>query len=122
MPSSSSHAASGPGAPWRPDARKWRACPTEPRRAGATQGAPLELPIPPAGGSVEPRFYRRHTVTHPRLLTALASGLTLALTAVAAPRLALAQTAPGSATERLNPVPPEERAAGWRLFFDGHSA
>src|SRR2546430_6387082 len=54
-------------------------------------------------------------------MTALASGLTLAATAVAAPHVALAQTATGSATERLNILTPEERAAGWRLLFDGHS-
>jgi len=60
-------------------------------------------------------------VTHARLVAALASGLTLALTAVAAPHLALAQTASGSATERLNILTPQERAAGWRLLFDGHS-
>ncbi len=60
-------------------------------------------------------------MTHARLVTALASGLTLALTAVAAPRMALAQAATGSATERLNILTPEERAAGWRLLFDGHS-
>src|SRR5438105_13022331 len=61
------------------------------------------------------------TVTHARLVTALASGLILAATGVAAPRIALAQTATGSATERLNILTPEERAAGWRLLFDGHS-
>jgi len=60
-------------------------------------------------------------VTYARLMTALASGLTLAATAVAAPHLALAQSASGSATERLNILTPEERAAGWRLLFDGHS-
>ncbi|PYO28713.1 MAG: DUF1080 domain-containing protein [Gemmatimonadetes bacterium] len=43
------------------------------------------------------------TVTTARLVTAVARGLTLALTAVAAPRIALAQTASGSATERLIP-------------------
>jgi 3-keto-disaccharide hydrolase len=61
------------------------------------------------------------TVTHAKLVAALASGLTLALTAVTAPRMALAQAATGSATERLNILTPEERAAGWRLLFDGHS-
>ena len=60
-------------------------------------------------------------MTHARLVTALVSRLLLAVTAVAAPRIVLAQTATGSATERLNILTPEERAAGWRLLFDGHS-
>ncbi len=60
-------------------------------------------------------------MTHARLVTALASGLLLAVAAVAAPRIALAQSATGSATERLNVLTPEERAAGWRLLFDGHT-
>src|SRR5207302_6217171 len=60
-------------------------------------------------------------VTTARLVTALAGGLILAVAAVAAPRTALAQTATGSATERLNILTAEERAAGWRLLFDGHS-
>src|SRR5438552_17964079 len=40
---------------------------------------------------------------------------------MAVPQLVLAQAASGSATERLNILTPEERAAGWRLLFDGHS-
>src|SRR5438046_10708927 len=35
--------------------------------------------------------------------------------------MALAQAATGRATERLNILTPEERAAGWRLLFDGHT-
>src|SRR5207237_8363324 len=42
------------------------------------------------------------------------------VTAVAGPRMAMAPTDSGSATERLNILTPEERAAGWRLLFDGH--
>ncbi|HEV8303592.1 MAG TPA: DUF1080 domain-containing protein [Gemmatimonadales bacterium] len=39
-----------------------------------------------------------------------------------APHMALAQqAASGSAAARLNTLTPEERAAGWRLLFDGHS-
>jgi len=39
-----------------------------------------------------------------------------------APHMALAQqSASGSAAMRLNTLTPEERAAGWRLLFDGHS-
>ena len=41
--------------------------------------------------------------------------------ALMVPQLVLAQAASGSATERLNILTPEERAAGWRLLFDGHS-
>jgi 3-keto-disaccharide hydrolase len=38
------------------------------------------------------------------------------------PPIALAQqAASGSAAARLNTLTPEERAAGWRLLFDGHS-
>jgi len=58
-------------------------------------------------------------VTTARLVTALARGLTLALTAVAAPRIALAQTGAGRPAAQLNTLTPEERAAGWRLLFDG---
>src|SRR5947208_14808664 len=40
-----------------------------------------------------------------------------------APHMALAQqSASGSAAMRLNTLTPEERAAGWRLLFDGHSS
>ena len=49
----------------------------------------------------------------------LAACVAAALMAV--PQLVLAQAASGSATERLNILTPEERAAGWRLLFDGHS-
>src|SRR2546430_13127852 len=90
------------------------------RRAGATHAVPLNF-----------RFRVRvvvlnivstgDTVKHARLVTALASSLTLAVTAVAAPRMALAQTASGSATERLYLLPPDERAAGRRLLFRRHS-
>src|SRR6266498_5163164 len=39
-----------------------------------------------------------------------------------APHMALAQqSASGSAAMRLNTLTPKERAAGWRLLFDGHS-
>ena len=58
-------------------------------------------------------------MTTARLVTAVARGLTLALTAVAAPRIALAQTAAGRPAAQLNTLRPEERAAGWRLLFDG---
>ncbi|PYP01156.1 MAG: hypothetical protein DMD57_14710 [Gemmatimonadetes bacterium] len=51
-----------------------------------------------------------------RLLVACAAAALLAV-----PHLALAQAATGSATERLNILTPGERAAGWRLLFDGHS-
>ena len=60
-------------------------------------------------------------MTHARLVTALVTGLALA-TAAAAPNTALAQqAASGSGAARLNTLTPEERAAGWRLLFDGHS-
>ncbi|HMH82593.1 MAG TPA: DUF1080 domain-containing protein [Gemmatimonadales bacterium] len=60
-------------------------------------------------------------MTHARLVTALVTGLALA-TAAAAPNMALAQqAASGSGAARLNTLTPEERAAGWRLLFDGHS-
>jgi len=60
-------------------------------------------------------------MTHARLVTALVTGLALA-TAAAAPTTALAQqAASGSGAARLNTLTPEERAAGWRLLFDGHS-
>lgn len=55
---------------------------------------------------------------HARLVTAAAALTTLVVTA---PQLALSQTASGggSATEPLNTLTSEERAAGWRLLFDG---
>jgi hypothetical protein len=60
-------------------------------------------------------------MTHARLATALVTGLVLA-TAAAAPNMALAQqAASGRGAARLNTLTPEERAAGWRLLFDGHS-
>jgi hypothetical protein len=58
-------------------------------------------------------------MTHARLVTALVTGLALA-TAAAVPNMALAQqAASGSGAARLNTLTPEERAAGWRLLFDG---
>jgi len=48
------------------------------------------------------------------LLVACLSGASFA-----APRVALAQTAAGSAAAPLNALTAQERAAGWRLLFDG---
>lgn len=48
--------------------------------------------------------------------------LSVACLTASAPPIALAQqTTSGSAAARLNTLTPEERAAGWRLLFDGHS-
>jgi hypothetical protein len=64
------------------------------------------------GGDVNPVI----PVTRNRLLVACAAAALLAM-----PHPALAQAASGSAAARLNTLTPEERAAGWRLLFDGHS-
>jgi Domain of Unknown Function (DUF1080) len=60
-------------------------------------------------------------MTHARLVTALVTGLALAMAAAAPTRALAQQAASGSGAARLNTLTPEERAAGWRLLFDGHS-
>ena len=64
----------------------------------------------------------RRSVPAVALLALGIGGCTTAARSTRSPAAVESATAPsGSAAMRLNTLTPEERAAGWRLLFDGHS-
>src|SRR5882762_7425196 len=64
----------------------------------------------------------RRSVPAVALLTLGIGGCTTTARSTRSPAVVESATAPsGSAAMRLNTLTPEERAAGWRLLFDGHS-
>ena len=64
----------------------------------------------------------RRSVPVVALLALGIGGCTAAARSTRSPAAVESATAPsGSAAMRLNTLTPEERAAGWRLLFDGHS-
>ncbi|HYT62566.1 MAG TPA: hypothetical protein VEL50_01620, partial [Gemmatimonadales bacterium] len=64
----------------------------------------------------------RRSVPAVALLALGIGGCTTTARSTRSPAAVESATAPsGSAAMRLNTLTPEERAAGWRLLFDGHS-
>jgi len=64
----------------------------------------------------------RRSVSAVALLALGIGGCTTTARSTRSPAVVESATAPsGSAAMRLNTLTPEERAAGWRLLFDGHS-